>query len=367
MHASHISLKILEIHETLQKSFRHLTRIAVALYEPETDTLQTFVNSTRGACGLEHYRAQLADVPSLAWLAGERQSRVVDDLSAPENTASPHGRYLLEAGFRSSLTIPIYARGAFLGFLFFDATKPGYFGGGICSQLTVYAQLIAALIQNEILPVRTLKGAVNTAQLFSRCRDEETAEHLARMAHFSRLIASGLPDHLGLDDEFVEFLFQFAPMHDIGKIAVPDHILMKQDALDPQEQAIMRGHVTKGVQIVDTMLQEFDLGEITHTAMLRNIVGCHHEAFDGSGYPKGLAGQGIPLEGRIVAVADAFDALASSRPYKRAWDPETALEYLQDQAERRYDPECVQALAAGFPQCMEIMGRFSDERRSPAP
>jgi len=163
-------------------------------------------------------------------------------------------------------------------------------------------------------------------------RDEETGNHVVRMAKYSRQIAQ----ELGLSKEESDSLEYAAPMHDIGKIGIPDGILLKPGKLDATEWKIMQRHAEIGHDILkDSDSKYMKMGAI--------IALTHHEKFDGSGYPKGLKGDAIPLVGRIVAVADVFDALTSERPYKQAWSTEEALDYLKQQSGQHFDPVCVDA------------------------
>lgn len=181
-------------------------------------------------------------------------------------------------------------------------------------------------------------------------RDPETGEHIHRMAHYSRHIAC----RMGLSIEQQDLLLHAAPMHDIGKVGTPDAILLKPGKLTPEEFVIMKQHAVIGYEVLSSsnspLLQV--AAEIAHT---------HHEKFDGSGYPQGLAGDKIPLFGRIVAVADVFDALTSERPYKRAWTIESAQEYLRQGAGTHFDPRCVEAFISDWDAVMEIKNRFADE------
>ncbi len=181
-------------------------------------------------------------------------------------------------------------------------------------------------------------------------RDPETGAHILRMSHYSRLIAR----RLGLSTEQQEILLTAAPMHDIGKVAIPDMILLKAGKLDDAEMAVMRSHAFIGYQVLSVgtspLLQA--AAEIAYT---------HHEKFDGSGYPRGLKGEAIPLFGRIVAVADVFDALTSSRPYKTAWTVERARQLLIDGKGSHFDPACVDALLGEWDEALEIKQRFQDD------
>ena len=180
-------------------------------------------------------------------------------------------------------------------------------------------------------------------------RDPETGAHIQRMAHYSALIAA----RLGLPVDQQELILQAAPMHDVGKIGIPDHILLKPGPLTAEEFSIMKTHATIGFEL----LKESESSVLQSAAL---IAASHHEKFDGSGYPKGLSGESIPLFGRIVAVADVFDALTSVRPYKTAWSFEKALEYLREGAGRHFDPVCVDAFFAARDEAMTIFGKYKD-------
>lgn len=183
----------------------------------------------------------------------------------------------------------------------------------------------------------------------SEYRDPETGAHIQRMAHYSCLIAA----ELGLSSEEQEFILNAAPMHDIGKVGTPDHILLKPGKLDDAEMAIMRQHALIGYNILKS-------SEARMLQLAAEIAYAHHERFDGGGYPNGLAGDAIPLVGRIVAVADVFDALTSVRPYKQAWSLEAARDFLLANSGSHFDPQCVTALLARWPAVLQIRERFRD-------
>ena len=163
-------------------------------------------------------------------------------------------------------------------------------------------------------------------------RDEETGNHLMRMARYSRLIA----DAIGSSQDEAETIELAAPLHDIGKIGIPDGILLKGGRHDEAESKIMRSHPVLGYEILKGSASKY-------VRMGALIALGHHEKYDGSGYPSGLVGDHIPLCARVVAVADVFDALTSVRPYKKAWSLEDAFDYLRAQRERHFDPKLVDA------------------------
>ncbi|WP_366913616.1 two-component system response regulator [Rhodoferax sp.] len=181
-------------------------------------------------------------------------------------------------------------------------------------------------------------------------KDNETGNHVIRMAHYSQLIA----DAIGLGSSAQDVLLQTAPMHDIGKIGIPDSVLLKPGKLDAAEWTLMKQHPLMGADIIGTHDDE-----LLRTA--RQIALTHHERWDGSGYPGGLKGDAIPLVGRIVAVADVFDALISVRPYKAAFSTEDAVKYMTSEKGRHFDPALIPAFEKVLPDILRVKDTFADE------
>jgi HD-GYP domain-containing protein (c-di-GMP phosphodiesterase class II) len=357
--------KLAEIHARMREEIEGLDRVAVAVYDEETDHLTTYVHSTAGPSPLTHFDARLAEFPSLREVAASGRPRILTHPGAALEPRSEAARRLLDAGIRSSYTLPIRDDGHLYGFLFYDSSDASLFTPSIVNRLWIYSEMIRLLVVHEVEPIRTLAAAVKTAREFSRQRDEETGAHLERMSRFAHLVALALAGRYGLDDEQVELIQHLAPLHDLGKIGVSDAVLLKEGPLDPAEAAAMKEHVAKGLQMVEVMVREFGLGGVAHVEMLRNIVGCHHESPDGSGYPRGLKGEAIPLEARIIKVADVFDALTSERPYKKAWSNQAAFAYLERNAGRLFDAECVEALVGARHEVEAIQARFREQAARP--
>lgn len=181
-------------------------------------------------------------------------------------------------------------------------------------------------------------------------RDNETGLHVVRMSHYSRILALAA----GLGEARAEEIMNAAPMHDIGKIGIPDAVLLKAGPLDETERSIMQEHVRMGAEI----LGEHDSPLLR---MARSIALAHHEKYDGSGYPAGLAGEAIPIEARIVAIADVFDALTSVRPYKKAWTVDDAIALLQREKGRHFDPVLVDLFIDWLAAILEIRERYAEE------
>nr|WP_199405181.1 MULTISPECIES: two-component system response regulator [Corallincola] len=180
-------------------------------------------------------------------------------------------------------------------------------------------------------------------------KDNETGMHVVRMSHYSRILAVAV----GMNEADADLLKAAAPMHDIGKIGIPDRVLQKPGKLDAEEWEVMQSHAVIGGEILGD-----DESELLKLAKLVALT--HHEKWNGKGYPNGLAGEDIPLEGRIVAIADVFDALTSERPYKKGWSVEDAIALLEKEAGEHFDPRLVKLFVAELPKVLEVKASFSD-------
>ncbi|MEP5764869.1 MAG: HD domain-containing phosphohydrolase [Halieaceae bacterium] len=353
--------KLIVAHESLQETFPFIARIAIALYDSETDTLGTYLHSSGDANPLHHYRAPMAEAPSLKAILEQGLPRVINNQVTFDDGEHEHTRRIGRAGYAASYTLPMFNEGVFIGFMFFNADERDVYTEKVLRQVDPYAHLISLMIINELSSISTLKAAVATAGRITHVRDPETGSHLDRMSRYSRLIARSLAEQYQLDDSYIEHIFMFAPLHDIGKIGIPDRILLKPGQLDEDERAIMRNHALLGEGIIKDLIRSFGLDNFQHKDVLRNIAACHHEAVNGGGYPRGISGNDIPLEARIVAVADVFDALTSERPYKEAWDNQRAIDTLQELAGENLDQDCVNALVAHLPEVEAIQQQFSGD------
>ncbi|MBI3380580.1 MAG: response regulator [Aquabacterium sp.] len=182
-------------------------------------------------------------------------------------------------------------------------------------------------------------------------KDNETGNHVIRMSHIARLVAQ----QAGLGPESVQLLFQTAAMHDVGKIGVPDQILLKPGPLNPEERKIVRQHPQIGADIIGKHDNEL-------LATARTIALTHHERWDGAGYPQGLKGEQIPLFGRIVAIADVFDALMNRRPYKEAMSASQALAVMAEERGGAFDPTLLDCFFQQQFEILRIMDLYADER-----
>ena len=205
-----------------------------------------------------------------------------------------------------------------------------------------------SLVRADVLR-ETRLNIVQCLGMAAEYKDNETGLHVIRMSHFSRIIALAA----GFSEEDADEILHAAPMHDVGKIGIPDAVLQKPGKLDAQEWQIMREHPEIGAQIIGDH-------DASLLQMARRIALSHHEKWDGTGYPKGLAGEDIPVEGRIVAIADVFDALTSQRPYKEAWPVQKAVDLIRSERGKHFDPQLVDCFLDNLDAIVAIKERWAE-------
>ena len=353
--------KINSAHKVISKIFPFIERIAITIYDPESNLLKTYLHSSFDGNPLPHYQTLLDNAPSLKEMVRKGLPRVINNMVTLEDGQHEHTKRIGRSGFAASYTLPIFNNGDFLGFIFFNSFEKDVFTENVLQQIDIYGHIISLMVINELVSINTLTAAVKTTGHITHLRDPETGSHLDRMSRYSRLIATVLADKYKLDDSYIEHIFMFSPLHDIGKIAIPDQVLLKPGPLNENERAIMQTHSNKGSEMIDELLANFGLENIEYIKVLRNIAQFHHEAMNGKGYPVGMKGEEIPLEARIVAVADVFDALTSARPYKKAWSNQQAIETLQSLAGQTLDQDCVKALVDNMNEVEQIQKQFKED------
>jgi hypothetical protein len=310
------------------------TRIVFVHHEASTDLLST--NCETGADGGPTGRHR-------------QRARVLHDLERELDPASHPSRWLLAEGWRASLTPPLFHRNRLLGFLFLDATRAGAFDPRAMAALEPHLELLLLRISNHFSDhfndLASLDSSLAQLLEIAKLRDQETATHMERVSRYSRLIALQLETQRTLPAEFSENLHRFAAFHDLGKIGIPDRILLKPEPLSREERLVMQGHVVIGVALVEKLITAMGLEDDPGIDLLRQVVAHHHESLDGSGYPARLRGEEVSLAGRIVAVADIYDALTQARPYKPAFSEPHAVQMLRTMVQAgKLDGDCVDAL-----------------------
>ncbi len=209
---------------------------------------------------------------------------------------------------------------------------------------------------------QTQAATIFSLGALAETRDPETGAHLLRTQRYIKVLAEEMaswPQYAQqLTPDIIEMLFLSAPLHDIGKVGIPDHILLKPGRLDEHEFNIMKGHALLGVKALK--VAERQLGENSFLRYASEIAGSHHEKWDGSGYPHGLSGEAIPLSGRLMAIADVYDALISKRVYKAAMGHEKAMEIIIEGEGSHFDPGVIKALKIVEPQFVLIAVKYQD-------
>ena len=360
-----LSERLSHLHQRLMEKFVVIDRIACAIYDPKRDVLVVFIESTRSGVRLTDYEVRLPQGHRLNSLAETGDFRVLNDI---QNIALPPNRSNLRnamAAVHSSLAVPMFDGHGFIGFIFFESSQRAAFDRSTQRDLMIFSNLINMAISSELSTLRAIASATRLARDLSVIRDFETGMHLERMARYARLIARELAPRYGFTEDIVDQIYAFAPLHDIGKIGIPESILMKEDFLNEDEKVVMREHVTKGMQIIERIVEDFGPNDVVDPDVMREIVRCHHEMLDGSGYPFGLKGDRIPIIGRIAATADVFDAITSKRPYKAALTFEDASDELRAMVEEgKLDVDCVAALTSCRSEVEEILDRYQDREDS---
>jgi putative two-component system response regulator len=209
--------------------------------------------------------------------------------------------------------------------------------------------------------------SIHALARLAETRDPETGNHLRRTQEYVRILAMGLRDHPGyaafLSDRNIQLLAKSAPLHDIGKVGIPDHILLKPGKLDADEWAIMQTHARIGREAIEHAERDAEQ-PVEFLALAKEIAHYHHERWDGSGYPEGLAGDAIPIPARLMALADVFDALITRRVYKAAMPPDQARAIIAAESGRHFDPNVVEAFLASFDKFLAVAERYGDDEKT---
>lgn len=260
--------------------------------------------------------------------------------------------------------VPIATRDGQIGEIVIDAEYPLSRSERTLLESAAAAAAVAA--HNELRRIdrdRTHQALILALASLSEARDQETGRHLERVAAYCRLIASGLRAdgvHADVIDEaWIDDLARASPLHDIGKVGVPDSILLKPGRLSSEEWEVMKRHAEIGARTLERVLN--DSGDHRLLQLGREMCWSHHERWDGSGYPRGLAGDSIPLSAQIMALADVYDALTTARPYKRAWAHEEAVEWIREHAGTHFSPVVAEAFLRREDMAEAIRVRLADD------
>jgi HD superfamily phosphodiesterase len=323
-------------------------RASIFVYNKETSKLWTKV-----AHGLEEKIEVDQNIGIVGWVFSNRKPLIVN---SPYSDPRFNPETDKKTGYRTKniIAVPLITySGNAVGVLEGINKNGEGFTGDDLEFAQVLAVQAANAIENAILYEELKKAQeeiVMRLSIAAEFRDSTTYNHLVRMSLYSYLIAK----EMGFDEEWCEKLKLAAPMHDIGKLGIKDTILLKPAKLTDEEFEEMKKHTIYGYEILKD-------STIDILKMASNIALCHHEKYDGTGYPRGLKGEEIPIEARIVAVADVFDALTSRRPYKEPYEIECAVEIIEKDSGKHFDPKVVQAFKKALPEIIKILKKYGVE------
>lgn len=341
----------------IYKSFNGIlpyTYIGIALFKDEKPAklVASYGISTDKHLGLAESilgnETPLADT-SLEQIMLTKEPRIINDLDEYFNyrPINAYSRKILDFGIRSSITLPLEANGVPIGFIFFSSDKKNVYERRHIEYLKIISNSIALSFQKNIYIDELVYTSILALAKLSEARDEDTGDHLMRISNYAELLSKALKKRPKYSQEisnaFIVDLVKFSPMHDIGKVGIPDHILLKPGKLTVEEFEVMKTHTIYGANVLREAERNINKKGRSLFKMGIEIAECHHEKYDGSGYPNGLSGDQIPLSARIVAVVDVFDALMSKRPYKEPFSYEEAMRIIGEGSGKHFDPEIVDA------------------------
>lgn len=289
--------------------------------------------------------AWLISETSLDSLIKTGEARIINDLEeyCKGKPLKPYNRTILEAGVKSSITLPLIVAGEPMGIIFFSSSSSNVYTQEHLNFLKTLANSIAISINQNIFISDIVYSSILALAKLAEARDEDTGNHLERIGAYSRVIAELLYERgiysNEISLEFIDNIERFSPLHDIGKVGIRDEILLKPGKLSEEEYEEMKHHAFFGAEVLQSADKNLQKKGKSLFAMGAEIAGGHHEKWDGSGYPNGKMGLDIPLSARIAAIADVFDALTSKRPYKEAFSLERSFKIIEEGRGKHFDPE----------------------------
>ena len=287
---------------------------------------------------------------SLSDVIRNNEYRILNDLSEYLKN-KPHSestRLILAEGLRSSITIPLSVENKVVGVIFFSSIEKNAYNISHIHFISHIANALAISFEKSFVYDELILASIKGFAGIVESKDHVTGNHIERMSQYARYISEILYEDKyfiqEIDENFIDEIYKFSPLHDIGKVGIEDNILNKPGKLVEQEFDVMKGHTNIGYSILKDMSSSKFFNRTAFFKIAMDITRYHHEKFDGTGYPEGLIGDDIPLAARIVALADVFDALTSERPYKRAFSYGEALAIIEEGKGRHFDPDIVNCL-----------------------
>jgi len=340
-------------------------RIGIVLLDNEGNVYSQAVRTEYAPQLQEGFSVSLSDT-SLKTVISSKEHRIINNYMDyySQNPNSESTRLILKEGIMASVACPLVTNDLCFGVLLFSSKTPNIYSDYHVGIVKMIANQMAITIEKNLLVDELILTTIIGLARLVEAKDSDTGMHLERMQNYSRVIATTLRriDKYKsiIDNQFINDIFKFSPLHDIGKVGIADGILLKPAKLTPEEFEVMKKHTIIGAEVLrkasTNLLQNgrhfFDMGI--------EIALSHHEKYNGKGYPYGLSGGAIPLSARIVTVADVFDALTSKRVYKRAMDLDFSLQMITDESGKSFDPDIVEALLNSKEQILEIYEKYHE-------
>ncbi|WP_017222621.1 HD domain-containing phosphohydrolase [Moritella dasanensis] len=343
-------------------NYQGLSRLSIILIKDDHASNYFVRDRLTADCNDELFIKKVNQEGGLPKIIKSKSERIIDDLAGL--ASNPRALFLLNHGHRSSFSYPLMFKGEAIAMVFFNASELGFFAKrSIQKDMLFLSTVIHSLMVRQFEKKQFIDISLAIALNMGHAKDPETKGHLNRMERYSAKLAYLLSDNKEITHEFIRRIESFAAFHDIGKYKIPDDILFSRAIFTTEERQIMNQHCAHGVDIINDVLGYFpvNMRYVEEYRFLKNIILHHHEHFDGNGYPMGLKAGAIPLEARIVMVADVFDALLSKRLYKPAWCIDDVIAYMIAHSGTMFDPDCVQALINNLDDFIGIYEAYADE------
>ncbi len=346
------------------KPFIPYDRIGIAVLDETGDKIYALSAKSNYPIKLGNRYSMPLEKTSLKKVIRTQEPRIINDLEQylSQKPYSESTKLIVDEGMRSSITLPLIVKDDCVGVIFFSSTNKNTYTKSHVSFLKYIAQHIAISFDKGFLQEELIISTINGFAKLVEAKDNETGLHLERMRSYASLIVEKLGETLQykriINNKFKREIYNFSPVHDIGKVGIPDKILLKTDKLTDEEFKIMKTHTLIGANILTNMERELKREDRAFYKTGIEIAKYHHERYDGNGYPEGLKGEEIPLSARIVAIADVFDALTSERPYKKAFSPEESFDIIKAEAGKHFDPFIVETFIQSKDEVVKIYERF---------
>lgn len=343
------------------------SHIGIALLKDDGETIEASYGISDPSISdlpkkLHGIKAKLSET-SLSNVVRKGTPRVINDLeSYTKHRNAEYNKILIEAGIKSSITLPLSLNNKPIGIIFFSSKTKNIYKEQHIDFLATLSSSIAISLNKNIFIDELLYSTILALAKLAESRDEDTGEHMERMKKYSVKITEFLLEDNVYDDkisvDFINEIEKFSPMHDIGKVGIRDGILLKPGKLTKEEFDEMKKHPIFGAEVLKTAEEHMRRRDANIFGMGIEIAEGHHEKWDGTGYPYGKAGESIPLSARIVAVADVFDALTSKRPYKKAFSFEESFNILMEEKGKNFDPNIIDSFARHKDEIFELYQSF---------